>query len=616
MAGSQRGRQLGGGAIEVAGTAANSPQAGHAAGQTGAAAGGVAGDAAGLEQDSPTDASDRRKEKWPIALVLRTLMWTLPIVAVPSTPIYDQMPPPAVTNEDNRKSAQPDGGSPQPYSSAAEGGSAGGASQSGGSSQGGRAPPVNAAAGAAPAYRSNSDEEKKAREAAAAKLDLTPLASEPARAAGQSRGSADGPAGRAAGRGADAPKDAPPAAQRRQAQAPNAGQPPAAGATGPVQAANAANADAPPGTGAPAARKDAAPGASRAGAPPTAAQSGAAPSATPPNKPGAGQGSGQPPQQTAARPNERSQGKPAAGQSPDAQQSEAKAEPDERKPGERKPGEPGERKVPDPMQSEAKVRANEENPDKSQGEAAADMSPPEDCASDTPKDPVVLVFDGSVSMGLPVDMDVDLEAELDRRMAMGDNAARVEYRRWLATDKPKRIDVAKAAVSEMLSRSDPQLRIAAVSFTSCQDISSHRFVSVGDRTDVGSFVSAVTPKRGGDTALTASIGAALSLLRSNAPGGRGRVLVLTDGQETCGGNLCALARVTAREQPGARVDVVDLSGQSNASCITEATGGLMLNYTEARKSLSLSGLLVRAANQCQTGATSGKTAGAMGQQRQ
>jgi hypothetical protein len=210
---------------------------------------------------------------------------------------------------------------------------------------------------------------------------------------------------------------------------------------------------------------------------------------------------------------------------------------------------------------------------------------------------VVLVFDGSVSMGLPLDIPVAIEVDLDRRMDAGDESARLEYRRWLANDQPKRIEVAKQAVGEMLGSADRALSIAAVAFTGCREITSHPYVGFDGRSRLNAFVGAVTPHRGGKTALVRSLQSALDMVRGGA-GGRGRVILLTDGQETCGGDVCALAASTAKRQPGVRVDVVDLSGLSNARCLAEATGGVIVNYVEIRGRLALGNLLAQAANQC------------------
>jgi hypothetical protein len=222
-----------------------------------------------------------------------------------------------------------------------------------------------------------------------------------------------------------------------------------------------------------------------------------------------------------------------------------------------------------------------------------DPSAPDDCAPEA-KEPLVLVFDGSVSMGLPLDMPDGIETELDRRIANGDEEARLEYRRWLASDQPKRLESAKAAVRTMLDEASPRLGIGAVAFTACTEIAAQPIVPFAQREDVAAFIAAVTPHRGGDTALARSTQTAFDMLRATG----GRVIVLTDGAETCGGDICALAETAAKMTPKLTVDVVDLSGQAKAACLASATGGVMLTYTETRERMPLGRLLVRAANQC------------------
>src|SRR6185369_8935501 len=109
----------------------------------------------------------------------------------------------------------------------------------------------------------------------------------------------------------------------------------------------------------------------------------------------------------------------------------------------------------------------------------------------------------------------------------------------------------------------------------------HPLVSFPERTNVRAFIDNVTPHRGGDTALFGSVKAALEILAKSDR--RGRIVVVTDGEETCGGNMCALAESVAKDRPGTRIDVVDLSGQSDAGCLAEATGGVSVTYAQSRE---------------------------------
>src|SRR3546814_3884473 len=56
-------------------------------------------------------------------------------------------------------------------------------------------------------------------------------------------------------------------------------------------------------------------------------------------------------------------------------------------------------------------------------------------------------------------------------------------------------------------------------------------------------------------------------------GQAGRIAVITDGKDTCGPPPCEVIEVLRRRNPGVRVDVVDVSGRSDATCLALATGG-------------------------------------------
>ena len=93
----------------------------------------------------------------------------------------------------------------------------------------------------------------------------------------------------------------------------------------------------------------------------------------------------------------------------------------------------------------------------------------------------------------------------------------------------------------------------------------------------------------GETALTQAVALAASVLARS--GGRGDVVLVTDGKETCGGAPCELAAVLAADQPGIAVHVIGfklrgehfswdregmneyLDGTTAARCLAERTGG-------------------------------------------
>lgn len=83
----------------------------------------------------------------------------------------------------------------------------------------------------------------------------------------------------------------------------------------------------------------------------------------------------------------------------------------------------------------------------------------------------------------------------------------------------------------------------------------------------------------GYTPLAASLRAAAADL---SPDGPRTVVLVSDGEETCGGDPCAVARELSRDGVGLRVDTVgygvDAAARAQLSCVAAATGGA---YSEA-----------------------------------
>jgi len=56
------------------------------------------------------------------------------------------------------------------------------------------------------------------------------------------------------------------------------------------------------------------------------------------------------------------------------------------------------------------------------------------------------------------------------------------------------------------------------------------------------------------------------------------IVVVTDGDDTCGGDPCGAARAIRAKRPNVTINVIDLSGGSSPTprCIANATGGKVL----------------------------------------
>ncbi len=51
------------------------------------------------------------------------------------------------------------------------------------------------------------------------------------------------------------------------------------------------------------------------------------------------------------------------------------------------------------------------------------------------------------------------------------------------------------------------------------------------------------------------------------------MLVVSDGEESCGQDPCAVATELARTKPHLKINVVDILGTGAGNCLAEATGG-------------------------------------------
>lgn len=183
----------------------------------------------------------------------------------------------------------------------------------------------------------------------------------------------------------------------------------------------------------------------------------------------------------------------------------------------------------------------------------------EGCARDA-----MLVFDGSGSMG---------EVGHD-------------------TTAPTRIVDARRAVRDAMPDIAPYRRVGLLTYgPGGSDACSGINLRFGPRADAGAAVVAgiegLAP--GGLTPLAAAVATAAGVL-----GNEGIVVLVTDGNETCGGTPCALGRRLAAERPGLTVHVIGfrvvydpfswnspeakaLSGETVAKCLPDATGGLFVS---------------------------------------
>lgn len=183
---------------------------------------------------------------------------------------------------------------------------------------------------------------------------------------------------------------------------------------------------------------------------------------------------------------------------------------------------------------------------------------------------LVFLIDVSVSMGLPHGTTPELENALDDAVHRGDAEALGRYRALLSeAGASSRLGLARDAFAQALEVTPAGIEVGVVSFHGCRDIRRLEPVSRPGFPGLLAGVGDLTWHRGGETALSEALREAYAM----AGDGAGRIAVITDGKDTCGPPPCAIIDGLRGAKPGIRIDVVDVSGRSDAACLAVATGG-------------------------------------------
>ena len=199
----------------------------------------------------------------------------------------------------------------------------------------------------------------------------------------------------------------------------------------------------------------------------------------------------------------------------------------------------------------------------------------------------VVVLDTSGSMGFNVDISSEDE---DWFLKVGQKLPATNPRVKRLFSGLARIDVAKQSFANMIRDLHPEIDIRLITFGDCNAQVDHGIFDLAQRPALVSGINGLEAY--GGTPLASSLEEA-----ANQVDGRERdavIVMFIDGEEGCDRDVCEVSKRIAREQPRLRVNVVNISTNSNPSCISENTGGRI--YT-AENSEQISSLLRDAAKE-------------------
>jgi hypothetical protein len=186
---------------------------------------------------------------------------------------------------------------------------------------------------------------------------------------------------------------------------------------------------------------------------------------------------------------------------------------------------------------------------------------------------MVVVFDHSGSMRLNIATTAEQERDLMQgnpgdmllQMLTGIPANRLSD----LDREPRRITVAKDALSNVINRLPSDVSTGLVTVGQCPRAENRGFYTPQNRSRLLGQIQALTPE--GGTPLANGILQAGNML--DGVKRESMILVITDGRESCGGDPCAIARSLAATKPHLSINVIDIGNSGAGNCLAANARG-------------------------------------------
>ncbi|AOR63665.1 von Willebrand factor A [Pectobacterium wasabiae] len=172
---------------------------------------------------------------------------------------------------------------------------------------------------------------------------------------------------------------------------------------------------------------------------------------------------------------------------------------------------------------------------------------------------VVIILDASGSMALSMDATPD---ELERWLE-GDELVRDIER------EPRRISLARQSTSNIIDKLPKDMNISLVAAADCRKVTASTPFPPSKRTVLKNQINRIEPI--GKTALAEALEQAGKLV--DGVERDAIILLVTDGDETCGGDPCEVASKLKKSKPRLQINVVDILNTGAGNCIASNTGG-------------------------------------------
>lgn len=217
-------------------------------------------------------------------------------------------------------------------------------------------------------------------------------------------------------------------------------------------------------------------------------------------------------------------------------------------------------------------------PKPAQSKSAAQRCPGVRSVAEAPQ--LVMVVDASGSMGEPIKARPGAMALRQLEQVGGTVGATLGLLgRALdsAASGPTRMQATKEAGQRIIRGLPNDIDVGLVKIENCPSATDAGFYAPNQRGALLARINALRPRS--KTPLASAIAQAAAMVdgvRRPAV-----IAVISDGEDTCGGHVCAVAARIAAAKPQLKINVVDITGTGAADCAARATGGRVLRADNA-----------------------------------
>ena len=189
---------------------------------------------------------------------------------------------------------------------------------------------------------------------------------------------------------------------------------------------------------------------------------------------------------------------------------------------------------------------------------------------------LVVVFDASGSMKHPAEISSKLQSltqQMEQAQRSGNPLGVLALGVALNLEMSKygpsqsRMYAAKKAVSSLVPKIPSDMNTGLVVLKKCSTAQKYRFYAPNERRQLLSEINRLNPTQG------TPLGSGLSIAGSMIDGVKkpATIIIISDGEESCNANPCAIARQLARSKPYLTINVVDILGTGAGNCLAKAT---------------------------------------------